>query len=71
MSGNVMGGKNSGAVRKGLRKGKGFSSLRVASCLLAIAATVIGCGWPGTDHSVRFNGYREGKEFGGLPPMNE
>ena len=70
MSENVMRGKNRAAIRKGLRKGERFSSsLRVASCLAAITATVLGCSWPGTDHSVRFNGYREGKEFGRLPPL--
>jgi hypothetical protein len=34
-----------------------------------MAATVLGCGWPGTDHSVRFNFYRTAKEFGRLPPL--
>ncbi|HXG66573.1 MAG TPA: outer membrane protein assembly factor BamD, partial [Blastocatellia bacterium] len=35
----------------------------------ALTATVLGCGWPGTDHSVRFNDYRSEKEFGRLPPL--
>jgi hypothetical protein len=40
------------------------------SCLLAIAATVLACGWDvGSDHSVRFNPYRTEKEFGRLPPL--
>lgn len=39
-------------------------------CSLAIAATVLGCGWEvGSEHSVRFNPYRSEKEFGRLPPL--
>lgn len=39
-------------------------------CSLAIAVTVLGCGWDvGTEHSVRFNPYRSEKEFGRLPPL--
>lgn len=46
------------------------SILLTGICLLAIAATVLGCGWEiGTEHSVRFNPYRSEKEFGQLPPL--
>ena len=38
--------------------------------LIAVAATVLGCGWDvGSDHSVRFNPYRSEVEFGRLPPL--
>jgi outer membrane protein assembly factor BamD (BamD/ComL family) len=41
-----------------------------AACIVTpVAATVLACGWPGTDHSVRFNDYRSEKEFGRLPPL--
>jgi len=41
-----------------------------ACLLIAIAATVLGCGWDvGSDHSVRFNPYRSEVEFGRLPPL--
>jgi TolA-binding protein len=36
---------------------------------MAAAATVIGCGWPGTSHSVRFNGYQTERDMGRLPPL--
>jgi len=37
--------------------------------LIAAVATAIGCGWPGTSHSVRFNGYQTEREMGRLPPL--
>jgi TolA-binding protein len=37
--------------------------------VLVVAATVIGCSWPGTSHSVRFNGYQTEREMGRLPPL--
>lgn len=41
-----------------------------SGCLLAIAATVLACGWDsGSDHSVRFNPYCTEKEFGRLPSL--
>jgi TolA-binding protein len=33
------------------------------------SATVIGCSWAGTQHSVRFNGFQSEREMGRLPPM--
>ncbi|MEN3332891.1 MAG: Outer rane lipoprotein [Blastocatellia bacterium] len=44
--------------------------LFVALAVLAIAAAALGCGWPGTDHSVRFNAFRSAKEFGRLPRLS-
>jgi outer membrane protein assembly factor BamD (BamD/ComL family) len=44
----------------------------IAGALLSVAivaATVIGCSWPGTSHSVRFNGYQTEREMGRLPPL--
>jgi TolA-binding protein len=43
--------------------------LRLALCLAVIAATVIGCGWPISEHSVRFGVLRGIREFGRLPPL--
>src|SRR5712692_10465946 len=37
--------------------------------MAAAAATAIGCGWPGTSHSVRFNDYQTEREMGRLPPL--
>src|SRR6266567_2856668 len=37
--------------------------------LLAAAVTAIGCAWPGTSHSVRFNSYQTEREMGRLPPL--
>jgi TolA-binding protein len=46
---------------------------RIASALLLgsaiAAATAIACSWPGTSHSVRFNGYQTEREMGRLPPL--
>ncbi len=44
-------------------------SITVGLSLIAAVATVIGCGWPGTSHSVRFNGYKTEREMGRLPPL--
>jgi len=35
--------------------------------LLALAGLAIGCGWPQTDESIRFNGFRLWREMGRLP----
>lgn len=44
--------------------------LRVSCCVLAAAgATVLGCGWSGTEDSVRFNSYQTEREMGRLPPL--
>lgn len=43
--------------------------LRVALFITAATATVIGCGWAGTEHSVRFNSYQTEREMGQLPPL--
>lgn len=46
------------------------TTLLAGICLLAIAATVLGCGWEvGSNHSVRFNPYENEKELGRLPPL--
>ncbi len=37
---------------------------------IAVAGVrVFGCGWPGTDESVRFNSFRTPREMGRLPPL--
>lgn len=41
----------------------------IGSAILAAAITAIGCGWPGTSHSVRFNSYQSEREMGRLPPL--
>lgn len=33
------------------------------------AAAAVGCGWVGTEHSVRFNGRRNEQQFSRLPPL--
>ena len=47
--------------------------LRIVTALLLgsaiAAATAIACSWPGTSHSVRFNGYQTEREMGRLPPL--
>jgi TolA-binding protein len=63
-------------MRNGLRNARLFSSPKnariyatVALSIVAAAATAIGCAWPGTSHSVRFNGYQTEREMGRLPPL--
>ncbi len=43
--------------------------LRLACSVAAGAATVIGCGWSGTEYSVRFNSYQSERAMGRLPPL--
>lgn len=43
--------------------------ITIVLLLIAAVATAIGCGWPGTSHSVRFNGYQTEREMGRLPPL--
>jgi TolA-binding protein len=40
-----------------------------AFSLVVAAIAVFGCAWPGTSHSVRFNGYQSEREMGRLPPL--
>jgi len=42
---------------------------RVLLSMGIATATVIGCGWSGTSHSVRFNDYQTERELGRLPPL--
>src|SRR5581483_5700865 len=44
--------------------------LRAALAVLALAAVALGCSWPGTDHSIRFNAFRSAKEFGRFPRLS-
>lgn len=44
-------------------------SVLVVLAMVAAAVTAIGCAWPGTSHSVRFNGYQTEREMGRLPPL--
>src|SRR5262245_36216388 len=43
--------------------------LALGLLLLAAVATAIGCSWPGTSHSVRFNAYQTEREMARLPPL--
>lgn len=43
--------------------------LLLAVFIAAATATVIGCGWSGTEHSVRFNAYQTEREMGRLLPL--
>ncbi|HEX8476639.1 MAG TPA: hypothetical protein VF666_21760 [Pyrinomonadaceae bacterium] len=43
--------------------------LRVVLCTMLAASVVIGCGWVGTRHSVRFNGWLTERQMARLPPM--
>lgn len=60
-------------MKIGVRKADCHALLRIAGRVLvslaAAAATVIGCGWPGTSHSVRFNDFQTEREMGRLPPL--
>jgi outer membrane protein assembly factor BamD (BamD/ComL family) len=60
-------------MRRRWRRLDGRARVSVLLCLLlfitAAAATVIGCGWSGTEHSVRFNGFQTEREMGRLLPL--
>src|SRR5437773_12208145 len=43
--------------------------IAIGLSLIAAVATAIGCAWPGTSHSVRFNAYQTEREMGRLPPL--
>src|SRR6266550_6674196 len=43
--------------------------ITIGLSLIAAVATAIGCSWPGTSHSVRFNQYQTEREMGRLPPL--
>ena len=43
--------------------------ITIGLSLIAAVATAIGCAWPGTSHSVRFNAYQTEREMGRLPPL--
>src|SRR6266480_7641897 len=43
--------------------------ITIGLSLIAAVATAIGCSWPGTSHSVRFNDYQTEREMGRLPPL--
>src|SRR4051812_19134678 len=43
--------------------------MTIGLSLIAAVATAIGCGWPGTSHSVRFNAYQTERQMGRLPPL--
>ena len=43
--------------------------ITIGLSLIAAVATAIGCSWPGTSHSVRFNAYQTEREMGRLPPL--
>lgn len=49
------------------RRMKTFPAVVLA--VIAAAATIIGCAWEGTSHSVRFNDYQTEREIGRLPPL--
>ncbi|HKQ08486.1 MAG TPA: outer membrane protein assembly factor BamD [Blastocatellia bacterium] len=57
--------------RLGKRFSRGGRAWFLAALIVcAIAAAALGCSWPGTDHSVRFNAFRSAKEFGRLPRLS-
>ena len=43
--------------------------ITIGLSLIAAVVTAIGCSWPGTSHSVRFNAYQTEREMGRLPPL--
>src|SRR6266705_1651631 len=43
--------------------------ITIGLSLIAAVATAIGCAWPGTSHSVRFNAYQTEREMRRLPPL--
>jgi TolA-binding protein len=45
------------------------ASMMIVLSMVVAAVTAIGCGWGGTSHSVRFNGYQSEREMGRLPPL--
>jgi outer membrane protein assembly factor BamD (BamD/ComL family) len=44
-------------------------SILILLTMVAAGITAIGCSWPGTSHSVRFNSYQSEREMGRLPPL--
>jgi outer membrane protein assembly factor BamD (BamD/ComL family) len=44
-------------------------SILILLTMFAAGITAIGCSWPGTSHSVRFNAYQSEREMGRLPPL--
>ena len=44
-------------------------SILIVLTMVAAGITAIGCSWPGTSHSVRFNAYQSEREMGRLPPL--
>ncbi|MGB7926184.1 MAG: outer membrane protein assembly factor BamD [Pyrinomonadaceae bacterium] len=44
-------------------------SMRIVICVLAAAATAIGCGWFAPENSIRFNGFKNERQMGRLPPL--
>src|SRR5437588_2964083 len=44
-------------------------AILIGLTIVAAAITAIGCAWPGTSHSVRFNSYQTEREMGRLPPL--
>src|ERR1044072_9472529 len=45
------------------------SLTRALFFIAALAVTALGCGWMSTTDSVRFNGYKDYKDMGRLPPL--
>ena len=48
---------------------RGSLSMLILLAMVAAAVTALGCAWPGTSHSVRFNAYQTEREMGRLPPL--
>lgn len=46
-----------------------FGLLLLVSLFMLGAAVAVGCGWFGTEHSVRFNRWHSERRFGRLPPL--
>jgi len=45
------------------------SALSLVALFVTGAGVALGCGWMGTEHSVRFNAWRSERAFGRLPPL--
>lgn len=61
----------SGAARTAPRvpRGSAFGLLLLVALFMLGAAVAVGCGWFGTEHSVRFNRWHSERRFGRLPPL--
>ncbi|HWS89316.1 MAG TPA: tetratricopeptide repeat protein [Pyrinomonadaceae bacterium] len=57
------------ARARGASRAPCATALGLVALLLLGAAAAFGCGWFGTEHSVRFNAWHDERLFGRLPPL--